>query len=347
MWSTGASTAGITVSSPGTYTVTVTAANGCTDTASIEITQDLTAPMAPISGGNQIACGAGVLTATADVSPGESITWYDAPTEGNIVLPDDVILDEVGTVTYYAETISNTTGCISSDRTAVTLTIENIEVLLLNMEGTYNDVNGNDFADVGDTVTYTFTIENTGNMPVTDIDLISDDLGVEFAGGPLVNLQSGGIDDNTFTAVYFITEQDTSAESIEVTVEVIGNVNDCVAQSSASSVVSLPVLGGVTTFEVFNGLTPNGDGKNDTFLIRGIDAFPDNRMQIFNRWGTLVWETRGYDQQTNMFTGTANVGSVQGNGELPTGTYFYVLEIDNPNQEDVLPVYRGYLYLNR
>jgi len=48
-WNTGATTAGISVSTPGTYTVTVTAANGCTDTASIVITQDITAPEAGIT----------------------------------------------------------------------------------------------------------------------------------------------------------------------------------------------------------------------------------------------------------------------------------------------------------
>ena len=334
------------MSTPGTYTVTVTAANGCTDTASLVITQDITAPEAPISGGDQTACGEGPITATADVSPGESIVWYNAATGETIA--EDPILDSVGSATYYAETINDATGCVSSSRTAVTLTIEDIEVLLLNMAGVYNDVNNNSFADIGDTVTYTFTIENTGDKTITDIYLTSEELGLEIVGGPIASLASEDTDESTFTATYFITEEDTFTGIILAAVDAFGTVNDCGVVSSANSETQLPVLGAELSFEVYNGVTPNGDGKNDTFKVGGIDAFPDNHMQIFNRWGVLVWETRGYDQQTNMFNGTANVGSSMGNGELPAGTYFYVLIIDNPNPEiDVLPVYRGYLYLNR
>ncbi len=60
-WSDGTTVVGtdvadLLVSDPGTYTVTVTGANGCSDTASIEITQDISPPAAPISGGDQTAC---------------------------------------------------------------------------------------------------------------------------------------------------------------------------------------------------------------------------------------------------------------------------------------------------
>jgi len=78
---------------------------------------------------------------------------------------------------------------------------------------------------------------------------------------------------------------------------------------------------------IYNGVTPDGDGKNDYFIIDNIGYFPNNQVSIYNRWGRKVYETRGYDSQGNVFRGYAEGVSVVGKGEkLPTGTYYYVVE---------------------
>ena len=108
-------------------------------------------------------------------------------------------------------------------------------------------------------------------------------------------------------------------------------------------------LGEEDEIEIFNGVTPNGDGKNDFFWVENIDLYPGNDMKIYNRWGVLVWESRGYNESNNVFTGYANVGSASGSGNLlPTGTYFYVLTFD-ANREPIggKSAYTGYLYLNQ
>lgn len=79
-------------------------------------------PPAPVSGGDQTACETGAplsLTATASTVPGHSIIWYDASDQ--IVLQP--VLSAIGTVTYYAVSKNNTTGCQGIERTAVKLTI--------------------------------------------------------------------------------------------------------------------------------------------------------------------------------------------------------------------------------
>ena len=89
------------VSMPGTYTVTVTGANGCFDITSIVITQNITPPNAPLSAGDQSECTTNpiqTLTASATAGAGESIVWYDAASGGNIVV--DPSLSAVGSVTY-------------------------------------------------------------------------------------------------------------------------------------------------------------------------------------------------------------------------------------------------------
>ena len=62
------------------------------------------------------------MTASASVGSGETLTWYDAATGGNVVTSPT--LSSVGTVTYYAEASNDTTSCVSEARTSVSLTIE-------------------------------------------------------------------------------------------------------------------------------------------------------------------------------------------------------------------------------
>ena len=73
---------------------------------------------------------------------------------------------------------------------------------------------------------------------------------------------------------------------------------------------------------VFSGLSPNGDGINDVLRILGIEAFPGNRLLIFNRWGNEVYEATGYDNAPDVaFAGRWN------GKDLPDGTYYYVLDL--------------------
>ena len=65
-------------------------------------------------------------------------------------------------------------------------------------------------------------------------------------------------------------------------------------------------------------ITPEGDGLNDEFMIFCIDELPDNHLEIYNRWGQLVFETDNYD---NTWEGTTQDGA-----RLPEGPYYYVLD---------------------
>ncbi len=68
---------------------------------------------------------------------------------------------------------------------------------------------------------------------------------------------------------------------------------------------------------VFNGFSPNNDGINDFFRIRGLEDFPDHILYVYNRWGNLVLQTTDYQ---NDWAGTWEGLT------LPDGTYFYLLE---------------------
>jgi gliding motility-associated-like protein len=66
-------------------------------------------------------------------------------------------------------------------------------------------------------------------------------------------------------------------------------------------------------------LTPNGDGFNDDWVIGGLEFFPTALVQVYNRWGQLLFESRGYNQR---WDGTWN-------GRLVSvADYYYVITYD-------------------
>ncbi|MEM9919241.1 MAG: gliding motility-associated C-terminal domain-containing protein, partial [Bacteroidota bacterium] len=85
---------------------------------------------------------------------------------------------------------------------------------------------------------------------------------------------------------------------------------------------------------IFNAVSANGDGINDVFFISGIDEFPDNHLEIYNRWGVKVYDTDGY---MNEWDGEWN------GKDLPDGTYYYLLELN----DDLRRTFKGYLELYR
>ena len=89
---------------------------------------------------------------------------------------------------------------------------------------------------------------------------------------------------------------------------------------------------------VFNVVTPNNDGFHDILTITGLENFPENTIQIFNRWGREVFRTNGYNTSGNVFTGEFSNTKEQ----LPTGTYFYMLTY---TIEANTKTKSGYIYL--
>jgi gliding motility-associated-like protein len=98
--------------------------------------------------------------------------------------------------------------------------------------------------------------------------------------------------------------------------------------------------------KVMNAVSPNNDGNNDTFFIENLDCYPDNKVEIFNRWGILVYEGEHYDNKSITFNGISNGRSVISKDEmLPAGTYFYILKYKENNGTAIDK--SGYLYLNK
>jgi gliding motility-associated-like protein/uncharacterized repeat protein (TIGR01451 family) len=74
------------------------------------------------------------------------------------------------------------------------------------------------------------------------------------------------------------------------------------------------------------GFSPNSDGLNDELIIENIELYEQSNLVIFNRWGNIVYEVDKYDNN-DPWTGAANKGIRLGNGILPAGVYFYILDL--------------------
>ena len=98
--------------------------------------------------------------------------------------------------------------------------------------------------------------------------------------------------------------------------------------------------------EVFNVITPNGDGVHDVLAINGLENYPNNTIKIYNRWGVLVYVTKAYNTQGNVFDGTSEGRiTVNQDNKLPVGTYFYILDYED--SQEIMKTLSGYIYINR
>ncbi|MFP2996300.1 Calx-beta domain-containing protein [Spongiivirga sp. MCCC 1A20706] len=98
--------------------------------------------------------------------------------------------------------------------------------------------------------------------------------------------------------------------------------------------------------EVYNVITPNGDGDHDRLIIRNLEEYPNNTLTIFNRWGVEVFKSQGYGQDGRFFTGVSEGRvTVQQQRELPVGTYYYILTYVKDSGEEVKKA--GYIYIQR
>ncbi len=88
--------------------------------------------------------------------------------------------------------------------------------------------------------------------------------------------------------------------------------------------------------QIYSGITPNNDGENDLWIIDGFTEGKENEVYIFDRFGNTVWEGTNYDNNLVVWDGKNKNGR-----ELPTGTYFYIIEVNEG------PSYKGWVQLTK
>ncbi|EAR02190.1 T9SS C-terminal target domain-containing protein [Maribacter sp. HTCC2170] len=190
---------------------------------------------------------------------------------------------------------------------------------------------------VGDEVVFTIKVTNQSEEDtVSQIrigDLIDDDSGFVYVSHSSV---IGSYD--TLSGEWFIPELIKDQEAvllITVQVPVEGtftNTAHLIASSpgdgnldnnSATAEVKVSLPSNDECGFLFNQFSPNGDGTNDYLTVNCIELYPDNIIEVYDRYGNLVYRKKSYD---NSWDGTGE------NGDLANGTYFYLLNLSDGSQ---------------
>ena len=188
---------------------------------------------------------------------------------------------------------------------------------------------------------YTLNVRNKGPLVATDVvakDTLPDKL--EYLSVNSVSSGSANYDPASRTLTWSVGELaiNGSAEltylaralnhgRLTNTVSVSSKQDDANLADNVSSDTK-NILG----LEIPNVFTPNGDGFNDTFIIKDLNKYPENELVIFNRWGNSVFQEKNYH---NEWPGTG----------LSEGTYFYVLKVKSA--AEIWEDYHGYITLLR
>jgi len=92
----------------------------------------------------------------------------------------------------------------------------------------------------------------------------------------------------------------------------------------------------IVTYKAFS---PNGDGINDSWVIENIEKYTENTVLIYDRWGSVIYEASGYNNQSVVWNGQSNRGGSNSGEVVPAGTYFFTITLDGLGSE------KGYLEL--
>lgn len=164
------------------------------------------------------------------------------------------------------------------------------------------------------------------------------------------DLNIGALRENKAEMIFYDAENSVNALSDNVPV-VSGNTyyasifdpkTNCESVKRSSILVSVIPC----KLTIYNSITIDGNDMNNHFEIKNIQFFPENSVEIYNRFGQLVYKTTRYGINENYFYGEANTGEVfQKSKKLPTGSYFYIINFKKTvTAENNLQ--KGFLYIS-
>jgi gliding motility-associated-like protein len=217
-----------------------------------------------------------------------------------------------GLGTYYLE-VTDTFNCVSMD---------SVRVELLS----YSPIANDDFDTTSQRTEVKISVLNNDFDPENNIDSLS----LKIIESPFNG--KAYVDYNDFTIVYTPNENFTGTDIFSY------QICDFTDKCDEADVFVM-----VTRYEFIipNAFSPNRDNINDYWEIVGIEQFEGNSISIFNRWGNKIYTATNYGISTipQFWDGKSNTGFLLENEDLPTGTYFYVLNLGNGKKSIAGSVY--------
>ncbi|MBL7910481.1 MAG: gliding motility-associated C-terminal domain-containing protein [Bacteroidia bacterium] len=278
-----ASTQNITNIVAGTYSLSLTDNNGCRRDTVLDVVP--TVSIVALAGNDFSLCPTPSVALTGTNSFGAvSYDWYLLPNNTNTVGNTANISTPIPNMTpgtYTFELVTTSSVAACRDTDQVVVNIYTLPVV-----------------DAGPTYTIpVFSNVTIGGSPTTSGS-------VSITWSPSFDLDDPSIQNpvasNTINTTYTVT--------------IVDLVTGCTV-SDTMTVFLYPLI------KIPNGFSPNGDTKNEKWIIDYIEQFPENTVEIYNRWGELLYFYNNYSGQFD--------GKFKGK-DLPVGTYYYVINLNHP-----------------
>uniref|UniRef100_UPI003569D15B gliding motility-associated C-terminal domain-containing protein n=1 Tax=Lutibacter sp. TaxID=1925666 RepID=UPI003569D15B len=270
------------------------ATTGCESISRLSVTVIINDILpATITNVSQTFCASSKPTISSlDVS-GNGIVWFDSQTSTTPLLSSDLLVDGKS---YWAAQTNTTTGCLSSSRVVVSVTLTDPKAPIIISLGnefckidkpTLSDLNANVTALNGGTITWYNAYPN----------------------GSVLNLSDLLVEGETYYAIETDADSCTSLNPLEVTV----SLESCDAYD----------------VEIYDGFSPTGNGINDTFKLGNLrDLYPNFKVEFYNRWGNLVYTANAAKPDWN--------GRLKGDGELvPAGVYYFIIYFNKNDRKPI------------
>jgi gliding motility-associated-like protein len=340
----GETTPSITVRTAGSFTVTTGNEYGCLSNPSdpVTVTQSLEKPVITITGDTAFCEGSPATTLTA--TEASTYLWSNGETSRSIL---------VGVTGSYTVTVFNELGTPSLPSDPVDIDVFRNPVLTL--------LNKSDASCNGETSGSIEVIATEGTSPYTyewNNGQTGSDLNNIAAGTYLVTATDANGCQDTLSesilepsalvideSITHPTCDDSHDGSVEISISggtpgyiiqwsngstgpltekldpgtinvEVTDENQCQENESYTLVAINEQC--ITVFEI---ITPNNDGFNDTWIITGLELYPNATVQVYDRWGKRVYYSEGYPRP---WDGTTNDGKV-----LPMDSYHYIINLNN------------------
>jgi gliding motility-associated-like protein len=265
----------------GTYTVVVTDSRSCTATSTVDIQSTIV--VIANAGPNDTLCAANNFTLDGSGSTGTvTFNWY---------------LDPVLTTTLATTPVATFSQASAGTYTYLLETISTSVAACRDIDTVVVIINPLPQIDAGPSYTIPlYTQVLIGGNPTAPT-------GTLVTWSPAFSLDNPNLQNptasNTVNTIYTVTAVDA---------------NGCVATGTVLVELFPEII-------IPNGFSPNGDSKNDKWMIDNINQFPDCTVEVYNRWGEQLFFSTGY---TVLFDGRYK------NKDLPVGTYYYVINLNHP-----------------
>lgn len=363
----------------GTYTITLKAISetGCSKTYSTNIVVDNSPIPLPNMADSQIFCIPPIPTISDFNTNGNTVFWYESLT-ATVILPSSTPL--VDNTTYYCALLQ---GNCYGPRKAVKAILKEVDVptgesiqnfclidhpTIASLTATGNNIEWHSQAQGGNILSPTTPLSNSTYYAFQYDPISGCKSKTGFAVTVHLNDDSSSIPDTLFKQ--FCEENMPTVQNLffeGLTTIVYDNINSNIplaasvnlndgatyyasiynAADACESDKRCKITVSIVPCEIYpyNTITINNNNQNDYLAIKNIEYFPDNNVEIYNRFGQIVFKKDNYGFNNNWFNGEANTGDIiEKNKKLPTGTYYYIINFKKESLQ-LNKTKKGFIYI--